>query len=181
MPREVYDSYAPVFSFYIDPKKFADLPMPLCEDWEAATGLVFPPSLITDKQAQKKKSASGEKQKNFKSPRDLFLPENMKAFDCKWEDKVPTAFFRGTATGGGVSRWRATRGFTWRRSLMNGRYLEPYSLSNEAVEMADHQCLHLFPIPNLYSSLSLCLSLSMYMYTHTQTESMNLLLSSLCV
>jgi hypothetical protein len=36
-------------------------------------------------------------------PRDLFTQENFTKFACAWEDKVDTAFFRGTATGGGVT------------------------------------------------------------------------------
>ena len=33
-------------------------------------------------------------------PRDLFTAANLKKFEVPWEEKVPTAFFRGTATGG---------------------------------------------------------------------------------
>jgi hypothetical protein len=33
------------------------------------------------------------------TPRDLFTAANLKKFDCPWEKKVNTAFFRGTATG----------------------------------------------------------------------------------
>lgn len=33
------------------------------------------------------------------TPRDLFTAANLKKFDCPWERKVNTAFFRGTATG----------------------------------------------------------------------------------
>lgn len=36
------------------------------------------------------------------TPRDLFTTDNLKKFECAWESKQPTAFFRGTATGGGV-------------------------------------------------------------------------------
>ena len=36
-------------------------------------------------------------------PRDLFTAANLKKFEVPWGDKVPTAFFRGTATGGGVT------------------------------------------------------------------------------
>ena len=36
-------------------------------------------------------------------PRDLFVPSNLKKFNCTWEQKVSTAFFRGTATGGGTT------------------------------------------------------------------------------
>lgn len=35
--------------------------------------------------------------------RDLFTRENLKKFERSWEEKIPTAFFRGTATGGGVT------------------------------------------------------------------------------
>lgn len=37
------------------------------------------------------------------TPRDLFTPSNLAKFNCAWENKVPTAFFRGTATGGGTT------------------------------------------------------------------------------
>lgn len=36
-------------------------------------------------------------------PRDLFTAENLKKFEQPWENKVSVAFFRGTATGGGVT------------------------------------------------------------------------------
>lgn len=36
-------------------------------------------------------------------PRDLFTAENLKKFEVPWNEKVPTVFFRGTATGGGVT------------------------------------------------------------------------------
>ena len=35
--------------------------------------------------------------------RELFTSENLKKFERSWEDKIPVAFFRGTATGGGVT------------------------------------------------------------------------------
>jgi len=76
--REKYDSYAPILSFYVS-DTFADLPMPLSEDWEAATGKVFP------------RKAS-----------DLFCEENFKQFQKPWEEKDAVAFFRGNATGGGI-------------------------------------------------------------------------------
>lgn len=38
-----YATYAPIMSFYTS-KRFADIPFPCSEDWEAATGCVFPPS-----------------------------------------------------------------------------------------------------------------------------------------
>lgn len=36
-------------------------------------------------------------------PRDLFTSANLQKFSCSWDDKLPTAFFRGTATGGGTT------------------------------------------------------------------------------
>ena len=36
-------------------------------------------------------------------PRDLFTAANLKNFEVPWNRKVPTVFFRGTATGGGVT------------------------------------------------------------------------------
>ena len=36
-------------------------------------------------------------------PRDLFTAANLKKFEVPWDQKVPTVFFRGTATGGGVT------------------------------------------------------------------------------
>jgi hypothetical protein len=36
-------------------------------------------------------------------PRDLFTRKNLQRFEVSWEEKKPTAFFRGTATGGGVT------------------------------------------------------------------------------
>ena len=35
--------------------------------------------------------------------RDLFTEANFQNFKCTWEEKSNTAFFRGTATGGGVT------------------------------------------------------------------------------
>jgi len=90
-------TYAPVCSFYCGaPDRFADLPFPTSEDWEAATGLVFPPSF---KREPDRKTGTLE----FDSPRDLFTESNFRKFDVAWEAKRPTALFRGTATGGGVT------------------------------------------------------------------------------
>ena len=36
-------------------------------------------------------------------PRDLFTEAKFRQFECDWGDKTETAFFRGTATGGGVT------------------------------------------------------------------------------
>lgn len=37
------------------------------------------------------------------NPRDMFTPGNLSKFECSWEERTATAFFRGTATGGGVT------------------------------------------------------------------------------
>lgn len=42
LAREHYASYAPMGSFFVS-HEFADLPLVTTEDWETATGLVFPP------------------------------------------------------------------------------------------------------------------------------------------
>ena len=55
---------------------------------------VFPPSFIYETEGDRIIVAT---------PRDLFTAANLKKFKVLWEDKVPTAFFRGTATGGGVT------------------------------------------------------------------------------
>lgn len=79
LTRERYTSYAPITSFYFS-DEFADLPFPVTDDWETATGEVFPPVGADARSAAKRES-------HFVS----------------WEDKVNTALFRGTATGGGTT------------------------------------------------------------------------------
>jgi len=91
LERECYGSYAPILSFYCSPE-FADIPVPTTEDWELACGKVFPPSFIPD-------SRTGA----LNPPRDLYLSSNLKKFQIEWVNKVPTAFFRGNATGGGTT------------------------------------------------------------------------------
>jgi hypothetical protein len=59
---------------------------------------VFPPSFIYEE-----KITNGESEVIIAPPRDLFTAANLKKFEVPWGDKVPTAFFRGTATGGGVT------------------------------------------------------------------------------
>ena len=88
-----FKSYAPILSFYSS-DRFADIPFPTSEDWEAATGMVFPSSLVASIEPEGKQP---------KKPRDLFTSENLRKFEYPWGKKVPTAFFRGTATGGGVT------------------------------------------------------------------------------
>lgn len=93
-----FKSYAPIVSFYAaSEKRFADIPWPSSEDWEAACGLVFPGSFMHHKDAEgNAKFAS--------APRDLFTEDNFRKFERGWDDdRVATAFFRGTATGGGTN------------------------------------------------------------------------------
>mmetsp|Transcript_32418 Transcript_32418/g.30923 ORF Transcript_32418/g.30923 Transcript_32418/m.30923 type:complete len:527 (+) Transcript_32418:216-1796(+) len=98
LTRHAYKSYAPILSFYTS-DRFADIAIPPSEDWEAATGEVFPPSFIYEEVRNK----DGTTEIITANPRDLFTVENLKKFEIPWGEKVPTAFFRGTATGGGVT------------------------------------------------------------------------------
>ena len=41
--RELYSTYAPIASFFVG-SEFADLPLVSTDDYESATGLVFPPN-----------------------------------------------------------------------------------------------------------------------------------------
>lgn len=93
--RHKYNTYAPIVSFYAAaPDRFSDLPGPSSEDWEGACGLVFPKTLQYEKP-----DAS-----DIPSPRDLFTENNFRKFERDWEDnREATAFFRGTATGGGTT------------------------------------------------------------------------------
>ena len=98
LDREEHSSYAPIMSFYCaTPDRFADLPFPSSEDWEAATGLIFPPTFKRESDRR-----TGER-KFTQTPRDLFTESNFRKFDKPWEEKRPTALFRGTATGGGIT------------------------------------------------------------------------------
>jgi hypothetical protein len=92
--RHLYRSYAPILSFYSS-KRFADIPIPPSEDWESATGAVFPSSFIHTLDRRGKVVPANS--------RDLFTAANLKKFEKPWEEKQPTAFFRGTATGGGTT------------------------------------------------------------------------------
>jgi hypothetical protein len=66
LSREAHATYAPIASFYCGaPHRFADLPLPTSEDWEAATGLIFPPSFKREVDHKTGKL-------KFDSPRDLF-------------------------------------------------------------------------------------------------------------
>jgi len=94
-----FPTYAPIVSFYAAKKdRFSDIPWPSSEDWEAACGLVFPQTFIHRKEKDSGKVIFDS------NPRDLFTEENFRKFERTWEDdRVPTAFFRGTATGGGTT------------------------------------------------------------------------------
>jgi len=97
-PEHMFPSFAPIVSFYAAaPDRFTDLPFPSSEDWEAACGLVFPQTFMHEKRADGSIVMNGD-------PRDLFTEANFRKFERAWDDgRVPTAFFRGTATGGGTT------------------------------------------------------------------------------
>mmetsp|Transcript_29881 Transcript_29881/g.50865 ORF Transcript_29881/g.50865 Transcript_29881/m.50865 type:complete len:687 (-) Transcript_29881:112-2172(-) len=93
-----FESYAPIVSFYAaSPQRFSDVPWPSSEDWEAACGEVFPGSFMHSKDKDGNAVFAGK-------PRDLFTEGNFRKFERSWDDgRVATAFFRGTATGGGTT------------------------------------------------------------------------------
>lgn len=93
-----FKTYAPIVSFYAAAEdRFSDIPWPSSEDWEGACGLVFPQTFVY-------KEVDEEGYPVFKSPRDLFTEANFQKFKRGWDDgRVATAFFRGTATGGGTT------------------------------------------------------------------------------
>lgn len=84
-----YSMLTPFCSFYCS-KDFSDLPCPTVEDWKNATKMVFPETTIETNVSKNPVS-------------DLYLEENFRQFYVNWEDKANTAFFRGNATGGGVT------------------------------------------------------------------------------
>ena len=94
-----FTTYAPIVSFYAaPPDRFSDVPWPASEDWEAACGLVFPQTFIHTRNASDGTVEFGSK------PRDLFTEANFRKFERRWDEgRVATAFFRGTATGGGTT------------------------------------------------------------------------------
>ena len=79
LAREAYTTYAPIASFFVG-SDFADLPLVLTDDWETATGRVYPPAGI-----------------------DLRSSKNRQANEVAWKDRIPTAFFRGNSTGPGTT------------------------------------------------------------------------------
>lgn len=89
-------TYTPICSFYSSADtRFSDILIPPTEDWESATGMVFPPTF----QYTMRNGVVTPKH----PPRELFTEENFKNQIVAWENKVNVAFFRGTATGGGIS------------------------------------------------------------------------------
>lgn len=92
-----FETLAPVMSFYAAKKdRFTDIPWPSSEDWEGACGEVFCNTFIHQKDDMGVPVFDSK-------PRDLFTEANFQKFKCDWGDKVDTAFFRGTATGGGTT------------------------------------------------------------------------------
>jgi hypothetical protein len=75
-----FPNYLPIFSPFCSLESYADIPFPTVDDWEVATGKVFIPKC-----------------------RDLYSEKNFNFNWHDWDDKVPTAFFRGSATGVGVT------------------------------------------------------------------------------
>lgn len=78
LPREKYSAYAPIMSFFVG-KDFADVPFVTTDDWETATGRVYPPHGV-----------------------DIRSEKNRKRNAVPWSERTPTAFFRGNATGPGT-------------------------------------------------------------------------------
>jgi hypothetical protein len=98
VPEHKFATYAPIVSFYAAaPDRFTDIPFPSSESWEAACGLVFPHTFMHTKASDGSIELNG-------APRDLFTEENFRKFERGWDNnRVATAFFRGTATGGGTT------------------------------------------------------------------------------
>jgi hypothetical protein len=98
VPEHRFKTYAPIVSFYAAAEdRFTDIPWPSSEDWEGACGLVFPQTFITFEKDTEGYPVYG-------NPRDLFTESNFRKFERGWdENRVATAFFRGTATGGGTT------------------------------------------------------------------------------
>lgn len=126
--RHAYSSYAPIASLYVS-SRFADIPWPTTEDWEAATGRVYPHTFMHRFDAETDELVVENE------PRDLFTEANFQKFSqMPWDDKTPTAFFRGTATGGGTTietnqRLRlAHLSYLWSQDgFYNGRENEDFS------------------------------------------------------
>jgi hypothetical protein len=96
LAEHAYGAYAPVLSFYTS-SRFADIPFPSTEDWESATGEMFIGSMAPP-------AAAGPGLKPTPpNPRELYTESNFKKFERSWSEKRETAFFRGSATGGGTT------------------------------------------------------------------------------
>lgn len=91
LTRGKYDSYTPVLSFYSS-DKFADIMIPVVEDWAMAVDKVFPNTTFHYKNNEGKVIISSGNE-NHLSKNIKFIP---------WAYKKPMAIFRGSATGGGV-------------------------------------------------------------------------------
>jgi len=80
LPREKFNHYAPIASFFVSSdRSFADLPLVCTDDWETATGLVFPPG-----------------------GQDLRSKANRNKNTVPWDKRQSVAVFRGNSTGPGV-------------------------------------------------------------------------------
>jgi len=76
LTRESYNKYVPILSYYVS-DKFADIPIPLSSDWEMVSNYIYPPNT----------------KNNYQITSDI----------KPWEERIPTAFFRGSGTGGGTN------------------------------------------------------------------------------
>jgi hypothetical protein len=74
-----YDKYAPILSM-VTTNEYADIPIPTGDDWARVSAC-----------------------ENKFFGKDCRIYPNFKEFNIKWEDKKPTAVFRGTSTGCGVT------------------------------------------------------------------------------
>jgi hypothetical protein len=72
--------FAPIFSFFTD-DKFADIPFPTTDDWRIATQKIFDSSSFHGK--------------------DIYINKNNEY--VPYNKRINTVFFRGSATGGGVT------------------------------------------------------------------------------
>lgn len=104
LQRERYSKYAPILGFFVDARlpqswkpgsspreaaaaddhagPFTDIPMPTPEDWEMGCGVTYPP---------RPSEAALERAALFRTGGPA------------WHERVPTAVFRGRATGGGTT------------------------------------------------------------------------------
>ena len=93
-----YILYTRIHRSFYSSSRFADIPIPPSEDWEAATGQVYPSSFIHETTTGTGTGADGARKNGqpiLGQPRDLFTRVNLEKFSCEWSEKHPTAFFRG--------------------------------------------------------------------------------------